>query len=71
MAADMERLLAYYRPYGSVYRPGDKAPVSSTYICDRGTMIAPAYVQLSRGEEFPEDEILGPHARWRATNIQA
>jgi hypothetical protein len=67
----LEDILDRYRPYGPTYRPGDKAPFSGTYVCDRGTMLPPVRVQLSRGEEFPEAEGLGPHTRWRGTNIQA
>ena len=69
--ASLEEILDRYRPYGPTYRPGDKAPFSGTYVCDRGTMHPPVRVQLSKGEEFPEAEGLGPHARWRSTNIQA
>ena len=64
MASDLEDILARYRPYGHIYRPG-------TFVCDRGTMLPPVRVQLSRGEEFPEAEGLGEHTRWRSTNIQA
>lgn len=71
MPASIEDILNRYRPYGPLYKPGDKAPYSGTYICDRGTMQPPARVQLSRGEEFPEAEGLGEHTRWRETNIQA
>ena len=67
----LEDILDRYRPYGPTYRPGDKAPFSGTYVCDRGTMLPPVRVQLSRGDEFPEAEGLGPHTRWRGTNIQA
>jgi hypothetical protein len=69
--SSLEDILDRYRPYGPTYRPGDKAPFSGTYVCDRGTMVPPVRVQLSRGEEFPEAEGLGPHTRWRGTNIQA
>jgi hypothetical protein len=69
--ASLEDILDRYRPYGPTYRPGDKAPFSGTYVCDRGTMLPPVRVQLSRGEEFPEAEGLGPHTRWHSTNIQA
>ena len=69
--ASLEEILDRYRPYGPTYRPGDTAPFSGTYVCDRGTMLPPVRVQLSRGEEFPEAEGLGPHTRWRSTNIQA
>ena len=44
--------------------------MSGTYICHRGTMLPPVRVQLTKGEEFPEDEGLGAHTRWRETNIQ-
>jgi hypothetical protein len=71
MASSVEEVLARYRPYGQIYRPGDKAPFSGTFVCDRGTMLSPVRVQLSRGEEFPEAESLGEHTRWRSTNIQA
>ena len=71
MASDLEDILARYRPYGHIYRPGDNAPFSGTFVCDRGTMLPPVRVQLSRGEEFPEAEGLGEHTRWRSTNIQA
>jgi hypothetical protein len=71
MAANLEDILARYRTYGYIYKPGDKAPFSGTYVCDRGTMLPPVRVQLSRGEEFPEVEGLGEHTRWRSTNIQA
>jgi hypothetical protein len=69
--AKIEDVLARYRRPGNIYKPGDKAPFSGTFVCDRGTMLAPVRVQLSRGEEFPEAEGLGPHTRWRSTNIQA
>jgi hypothetical protein len=69
--SSLEEILARYRPYGQIYRPGDKAPFSGTYVCDRGTMLAPVRVQLARGEEFPEAEGLGEHTIWRSTNIQA
>ena len=69
--ASLEDILARYRPYGNTFGPGDKAPFSGTFVCDRGTMLAPVRVQLSRGEEFPEAEGLGLHTRWRSTNIQA
>lgn len=68
--ASVEEILARYRPYGSTFRPGQKAPFSGTYVCDRGTMLSPERVQLARGEEFPEVEGLGEHTRWRETNIQ-
>ncbi len=71
MAASIEDVLNRYRPYGPIFKPGDKAPISGTYICDRGTMLPPVRVQLSKGEEFPEVEGLGEHTRWRSTNIQA
>jgi hypothetical protein len=69
--SSLEDILDRYRPYGPTYRPGDEAPFSGTYVCDRGTMLPPVRVQLSKGEEFPEAEGLGPHTRWRSTNIQA
>lgn len=71
MAADLDEILNRYRPYGPTFRPGDKAPFSGTYICDRGTMLPPVRVQLAKGEVFPEAETLGEHTRWRQTNIQA
>jgi YjzC-like protein len=69
--SSVEDVLSRYRPYGPVFKPGDKAPVSGTYICGRGTMLSPVRVQLSKGEEFPEAEGLGAHTRWYETNIQA
>ena len=69
--ADLEEILARFAPFGPTYAPGDKAPFSGTYLCDRGTMLSPARVQLSTGEEFPEAEGLGEHTRWHQTNIQA
>jgi hypothetical protein len=69
--ADLEDILARYKPYAPTFRPGEKAPISGTYICDRGTMLPPVRVQLSKGEEFPEAGDLGVHTRWRETNIQA
>jgi hypothetical protein len=71
MPSSLEDVLARYRPYGQIYRPGDRAPFSGTYVCDRGTMLPPVRVQLSKSEEFPEAEGLGEHTRWRGTNIQA
>jgi len=69
--ASLEDILARYTPYSSTFRPGDKAPFSGTFVCDRGTMLSPIRVQLTKGEEFPEAEGLGEHTRWRQTNIQA
>ena len=69
--ASLEDILARYKPYAPTFRPGEKAPISGTYICDRGTMLPPVRVQLSKGEEFPEAGGLGGHTRWRETNIQA
>ncbi len=69
--SNIEEVLSRYRPYGPVFKPGDKAPVSGTYVCHRGTMLPPVRVQLTKGEEFPEAEGLGAHTRWRETNIQA
>jgi hypothetical protein len=66
----LERVISRYRPYAPTFKPGDRAPFSGTYVCDRGTMLPPVYVQLSRGEPFPEVAGLGPHTRWRETNIQ-
>jgi hypothetical protein len=71
VASSLGDILARYRPYGQIYRPGDRAPFSGTYVCDRGTMLPPVRVQLSKSEEFPEAEGLGEHTRWRGTNIQA
>ena len=68
---NVEDVIARYRRLGNIYKPGDKAPFSGTFVCDRGTMLPPIRVQLSRGEEFPEAEGLGSHTRWRSTNIQA
>ena len=67
----IDEVLYRYRPYGPVFRPGDKAPISGTYVCDRGTMLPPVRVQLTKGDPFPEAEGLGPHTRWRETNSQA
>lgn len=67
----VEDILNRYRPYGPVFKPGEKAPISGTYICDRGTMLPPIRVQLTKGDPFPEAEEIGPHTRWRETNIQA
>jgi YjzC-like protein len=63
-------VLNRYRPYGPVYKPGEKAPFSGTYICDRGTMLPPVRVQLTKGDPFPEAEGLSVHTRWHETNIQ-
>ncbi len=71
MASNLEDILARYRFPTYTYRPGDKAPFSGTFVCDRGTMMPPVRIQLSKGEEFPEVEGLGEHTRWRSTNIQA
>ena len=71
MSPSVDEVLSRYRPYGPVFKPGEKAPVSGTYVCHRGTMLPPVRVQLTRGEEFPEAEGLGVHTRWRETNIQA
>ena len=60
-----------YRRYGPIFKPSNKAPVTATYNCDRGTMLPPVRVQLTKGEPFPEAEGIGPHTRWRETNIQA
>ena len=70
MQPNIEDVLSRYRPYGPVFKPGEKAPVSGTYVCHRGTMLPPVRVQLTKGEEFPEAEGLGAHTRWRGTNIQ-
>ena len=67
----LEDILSRHKPYAPTFRPGEKAPISGTYICDRGTMLPPVRVQLSKGEEFPEASGLGEHTRWRQTNIQA
>lgn len=71
MPPSIEDVISRYRPYGPVFKPGEKAPVSGTYICHRGTMLSPVRVQLTKGEEFPEAEGLGTHTLWRETNIQA
>lgn len=70
MSVDLEKVIARYRSYGSIYKPGDKAPNSGTYICDRGTMLAPIRVQLSKEDDFPEVAGLGEHTRWAQTNVQ-
>lgn len=70
MSDNVQEILARYKPYGPVYRPGEEAPNSGTYICDRGTMMAPIRVQLSKGDEFPQVAGLGEHTRWSQTNIQ-
>ena len=70
MSPRVDEILSRYRPYGPVFKPGEKAPVSGTYVCHRGTMLPPVRVQLTKGEEFPEAEGLGAHTRWRGTNIQ-
>lgn len=69
--ANIEDILARYRPYGPTLKPGDKAPYSGTYACDRGTMLPPVHVQLSKGEVLPEAEGLGEHTIWQQTNIQS
>jgi hypothetical protein len=69
--SNVEDVISRYRPYGPVFKPGEKAPISGTYICHRGTMLSPVRVQLTKGEEFPEAEGLGAHTRWHETNIQA
>ncbi|CAA9456052.1 MAG: hypothetical protein AVDCRST_MAG37-3068 [uncultured Rubrobacteraceae bacterium] len=69
--ANVDEILARYRPYGPVFRPGEKAPVSGTFVCDRGTMLPPVRVQITKGEQFPEAEGLGQHTRWRGTDSQA
>ena len=69
--ANVDEIIARYRPYGPVFKPGEKAPVSGTFVCDRGTMLPPVRIQLTKGEQFPEAERLGQHTRWRGTNIQA
>ena len=71
MSSSLEEVLARFRRGGQVYRPGDKAPFSGTYVCDRGTMLPPVRVQLAKGEEFPQAEGLGEHTLWRSTNMQA
>jgi hypothetical protein len=70
MPPSVDEILSRYRPYGPVFKPGEKAPVSGTYVCHRGTMLSPVRVQLTKGEEFPEAEGLGAHTRWQETNIQ-
>jgi hypothetical protein len=71
MPSSIKEILSRYRSYGPVFKPGDKAPISGTYICQRGTMLPPVRVQLSKGDPFPEAEGLGAHTRWYETNIQA
>ncbi len=66
----VDEILSRYQPYGPVFKPGEKAPVSGTYVCHRGTMLPPVRLQLTKGEEFPEAEGLGAHTRWKGTNIQ-
>lgn len=70
MPPSVEDVLARYRRYGPVFKPGENAPVSGTYVCHRGTMLPPVRVQLTKGEEFPESEGVGVHTRWQETNIQ-
>jgi hypothetical protein len=70
MSQSVDEILSRYRPYGPVFKPGEKAPVSGTYVCHRGTMLPPVRLQLTKGEEFPEAEGLGAHTRWKGTNIQ-
>lgn len=67
----VEEILDRYRPYGPVFKPGQSAPFSGTFVCDRGTMLPPARIQLTKGEEFPEAEGMGVHTRWKETNSQA
>jgi hypothetical protein len=71
MRSGIDDVLSRYRSYGPVFKPGEQAPVSGTYVCHRGTMLSPVRVQLTKGEEFPEAEGLGEHTIWRSTNIQA
>lgn len=71
MSASVQEILDRYRHYGPTFRPGEKAPVSGTYICDLGTMYSPVRIQLAKGEEFPEAGGLGQSTRWYQTNIQA
>lgn len=68
---ELEEIFARYRSYGPVLKPGEKAPFSGTYMCDRGTMLPPVRAQVSKGEEMPEAEGLGEHTRWRQTNAQS
>ena len=70
MSQSVDDILNRYRRYGPIFKPGDKAPVSGTYVCDRGTMLPPVRIQITKGEQFPEAEGVGPHTRWRETNIQ-
>ena len=70
MSPSVDEVLSRYQPYGPVFKPGEKAPVSGTYVCHRGTMLPPVRLQLTKGEEFPEAEGLGAHTRWKGTNIQ-
>jgi hypothetical protein len=71
VSPSVDEVLSRYQPYGPVFKPGEKAPVSGTYVCHRGTMLPPVRIQLTKGEEFPEAEGLGQHTRWLETNIQA
>ncbi len=71
MTPIIEDAISRYRAYGPAFKPGEKAPISGSYNCHRGTMLPPVRVQLTKGEEFPEAEGLGAHTRWRETNIQA
>lgn len=71
MASDVQEIIDRYRHYGPVFRPGDKAPFSGTFICDLGTMQTPVRMQLAKGETFPEAGGLGEATRWYETNIQA
>ncbi|MEJ7840147.1 MAG: YjzC family protein [Rubrobacter sp.] len=69
--ANLNEILARYQPYGPTFKPGDKAPFSGTFVCDRGTMLPPIRVQLAKGEVFPEAEGIGEYTHWKETNIQA
>ena len=69
--ANLDDILARYRPYGPTFGPGEKAPFSGTFVCDRGTMLPPIRIQLAKCEKFPEADNLGEHTRWKQTNIQA
>ncbi|MBA3793412.1 MAG: hypothetical protein H0X19_04655, partial [Rubrobacter sp.] len=63
--ANLNEILARYRPYGPTFKPGDRAPFSGTFVCDRGTMLPPIRVQLAKGEVFPEAEGIGEHTHWK------
>lgn len=67
----VDEVLSRYRPSAPTYKTGEKAPVSGTYTCYRGTMLPPVRIQITKSERFPEAEGVGAHARWQATDAQA